>query len=752
MPLSYFRRLRFSRGALWWSVAAPWMALAQTTAPTDAPAPNTDMPLPTITVTSPPLARPREGQINPTRAITTLGLQTIERRQPDSVFQLLDDVPGVSVNGGPRASGMSFNIRGYTDNEDVAVTVDGVAKGFEKYRFGGTFIEPDLLKSIEVRRGASIENAGALGGSVAATTKDGTDLLRPGQRLGGRVRAGWGSNNDERHTFAAVYGLASDTLDWVAAHSQRQGRNLMLPSGQRLDLSATDSGSSLLKARWFPNDQWQVSGSWMRYADQGLQAYDANSAAPLDASGKPSGFGQVLRHIKDDTLSLRAQWQDADRANAWKLTVGQSHTKVHDFMPKGYSTFSSAFDTDDHFRYKSTTLDTQGTWRLLTGPASQMDLHLGLQWGLQQRKVTRVTSDEAFNQSVYPDGFNRAQPSGTKTTKGLFLQPDWRWGRLQVLPGLRWDEVAVNATGKTIVELNRARQASTVTYQRTTPSLNLSFDLVPQRWTTFAQIGQAFRPPLVDEVFTQGPYGRCLNYLLVGGPNPLPGYTTGLNASQVAPSSGICGDLYRPETSRTLEWGLSLRQPGFLGQGVAAKNQLSAKLTLFRNRTDHLLESIMAQSGGSGAIVQEGWERRHGAELEAMADIGPAFSSLTASRIRGDAFDGRQPQPLTTAPADSVNWSLGWRWTNVEAMVRWQHVHNRLTTVGTVGATNVVGTQAGYHLLGLSLRWRVNPHLNVNLSGDNLANESYSLSNGFGGGQGTEAAGRNVRVALTAIY
>lgn len=744
MQLLFSTCPRFSRGALWWSVAAPWMALAQTTTVPPDPAPISDAPLPTITVQGTPMTRSRESQPDPTRPVTTVGPQSLDRRQPESVFEVLDEVPGVAVNGGPRASGMGFNIRGYTDNEDVAVQLDGVAKGFEKYRFGGTFIEPDLIKSIEVRRGVSIENAGALGGTVSATTKDGSDLLRPGQKVGGRVRAGWASNNDERHTFTALYGLASDTVDWVAAHSQREGGDLTLPTGQRLDLSSTNADSTLLKARWFPNDAWQFSASWISFGDEGLQPYDATG-------GVAGSFGRVVRRVEDDTLSLRAQWQDSERGHQWKLTVGQSHTKVHDHMPKGYSVFSSLYDTDDDLRYEHNTLDTQGTWRLMKGPASQVDLRMGLQWGQQQRTVTRVTSNEAWNQSQYPGGFNRAQPSGAKDTLGLYLQPDWRWGRLQVLPGLRWDQVSVDAAGLTVSELSKAGQATTVTYQRTTPSLNLSFDLVPQRWTTFAQMGQAFRPPLIDEVFTQGGYGRCVDAILTGATSGgyLPGYAS---ASRVAPSSGICGDLYQPETSRSIEWGLSTRQPQFLGSGFKLRHSLSAKLTLFRNRTDHLLESILAQPGGSGLVEQAGWERRHGAELEAVMEMGPAFSSLAATRIRGDQFDGRQRLALTTAPADSVNLSLGWRWTAVEATLRWQQVSSRLTTVGSLQDPTLTGIQGGYHLLGMSLRWNVNPHLNVNLSGDNLRNAAYKLSNGFGGGQGTDAPGRNVRVALTAIY
>jgi len=741
MPLLFSKRSRFSRGALWWSVAAPWMALAQAASTTDDP-PVSDEPLPPITVQGTPMMRSRETQPDPTRPVTTIGPQSLDRRQPDTLFDVLDEVPGVAVNGGPRAAGMGFNIRGYTDNEDVAVQLDGVAKGFEKYRFGGTFIEPDLLKSIEVRRGASIENAGALGGAVSATTKDGSDLLRPGQTVGGRLRAGWASNNQERSTFTALYGLASDTVDWVAAHTERRGDDHKLPNGQRLALSSTEADSTLLKARWFPNDAWQLGASWIGYGDQGLQPYDA-------ADG---GFGKVVRRIRDDTLSLRAQWQDSERGHQWRLTVGQSRTQVHDHMPKGYSVFSGMFDTDDDLRYENNTLDTQATVRLMKGPAHQIDLRMGLQGGQQRRTVTRVTSNEAWNQSQYPGGFNRAQPSGAKDTMGLYLQPDWRWGRLQVMPGVRWDQVSLQAAGLTVSALEQAGQATKVTYRRPPPRRNLAFHLVPPRWTTFAQVGQAFRPPLIDEVFTQQGYGRCVDQILTGltSGGYLPGYSS--DHQRVAPSSGICGDLYRPETSRSVEWGLSLRQPRFLGAGFQPMNRLSAKLTFFRNRTDHLLESLYAQSGGSGLIVQEGWERRHGIELEASAEVGPAFLSLAASRIRGDAFDGRHPQALSSAPADRGPVTLGWRWTAVEAALRWQQVSSRLTNIGGTALTPIHGQQGGYHLLGASLRWNLNPHVALNLSGENLRNATYHLNNGFGNGQGSEAPGRNVRVSLTTLY
>lgn len=274
-------------------------------------------------------------QAETTRSTTTIGESVLRQRQPDSVFEVLDEAPGVSVQGGPRSSGMSFNIRGYTDGEDVRIELDGVAKGFEKYRFGGTFIEPDLLKSIEVRRGAQVESpAGALGGTVSAQTRDAADLLRRGQQWGARARVGHASNNDETLSFLALYGRPSERTDLLAAQSRRVSNDIRRPDGERLTLSDTDAGSALVKGSWWLTDQWKAALSWVRYQDQGLQPYDTTG-------GEPGGFGKVQRRIDDDTLSLQTQWTDETSGTRWQATLGRSRTRVRDHMAEKWSVFSA---------------------------------------------------------------------------------------------------------------------------------------------------------------------------------------------------------------------------------------------------------------------------------------------------------------------------------------------------------------------------------------------------------------------------
>lgn len=733
---------------LW--VAGSWWTVAVASQPAPPPAPDEPTEMPVIGVTATPPRQTAETTMSTTQARTTLGDATLRRRQPDSVFQLMDDVPGVTVQGGPRNSGMGFNVRGYSDNEDVRIALDGVTKGFEKYRFGGTFIEPELLKAIEVRRGAQIDTAGALGGTVRATTRDARDLLRPGQQWGSRARIGHASNNGELHRFAAAYGRPTADTDAVVALSDRQGDNLRLASGQRLPLSEVHAGSHLLKGSWWATDTWKLSVSWVGYRDQGLQAYDTYSGAvgqgstPIEQVGS---FGQVQRRIDDDTLSVQANWADESGGHAWQTTLGRSETRVRDHFEPGWSIFSTGTQVDDDVRQTHHTLDSQltlTTWRGAGRDA--LALRTGVQVGHSAREARRVTGIPALNQALYPDGYNPAQPPGSKRQVGGFVQLDWQVGRWQLLPGVRFDRTEVEVQGANAQRLRDADQADRVRYTDWSPSLTLSYTLQPGRWTAFATAARAHRPPLIDEAFMRGGYGACNNNALLrtrNGQPGVPGYSPG---AQVAPASGICAPYYEPESSREFEWGIHSRHPGLLG----ADSVVQTKLTAFVNHTDDILESLMAEPGGSGRLIQPGWERRRGIELEAGAAWQGWQTRLVGTRLTGTQFDGLQTTDLIGIPADRVHLSLMRQTAWGEWGLRWQHVWSRRYYTDTA-RTNTAEAPS-YRLLGASMRWRLNRQFEATVTADNLNNTRYLLDNGMNGGPGTEGPGRNLKLSLSAQY
>jgi len=753
MPCSPPRSRRQRRSAVaatgCWLLTLCGVALADdghVTPPTSATSPEPDMTvLPEVRVQA---TRQRPAvQAETLRSTTTIGEAVLRQRQPDSVFEVLDEVPGVAVQGGPRSSGMSFNIRGYTDGEDVRIELDGVGKGFEKYRFGGTFIEPELLKSIEVRRGAQIESpAGALGGTVSAQTRDAADLLRPGQQWGARARIGHASNNDETQTFVAAYGRPTEKTDLVVARSRRESNDIRRPDGQRLELSDTDAGSSLLKGSWWLTDQWKASLSWVRYQDQGLQPYDTTG-------GDPGGFGKVQRRIDDDTLSLQTKWEDEATGRSWQATVGRSQTHVRDHMEQGWGFSSAGAAVDDDVAHRQTTVDTRATLPLIGNPQRdaplvddtwRLSLHMGLQGNHAERQYRRVTGNAAINAIRYPGGYNAEQPPGTQEKVGGYLQLDARVGGWQALPGVRWDRFTTRVIGDNATRLIKAGESDEMTIQRASPSFTLSHTWSPQGWTVFGTMARAFRPPLIDEAFansTTGGNPTCSsaqltrNWTVAGYPRYV----------QVLPASGMCSQFYEPEVSRSVQAGLHTRQRNLLGPS----SLLDAKLTAFDDRTRQLLESLMVVPGGSKAMSQPGTEHRWGLEIEGSLQWRDWQARFSGHRIRGRTFDGQHERKLLTVPANRLQLSLGWRQTWGEVGMRWQQVWAREYFQTT--AQTSTARQPSHRLLGAWAQWRINDRFTLDLAAENLANETYHLDNGFAS-QGVEGAGRNLRVAMSARY
>ena len=117
---------------------------------------------------------------------STLSSRLIEQKQADNVAELLNTLPGVSSAGSVRPGGQTLNIWGFGKVEDVKIIVDGAQKGFQKYQQGSVFVEPELLKQVEVNKGphdVKFGNGG-FGGVVKMETKDAIDLLDPDHYVG----------------------------------------------------------------------------------------------------------------------------------------------------------------------------------------------------------------------------------------------------------------------------------------------------------------------------------------------------------------------------------------------------------------------------------------------------------------------------------------------------------------------------------------------------------------------------------------
>lgn len=111
-----------------------------------------------------------------------------ENQTAGSAADLLRKVPGLTLDGTGRTNGQDVNLRGY-DRRGVLVLVDGVRQGTDTGHLNSTFLDPALIKRIELVRGPSalLYGSGALGGVISYDTVDASDLLDAGKNSGYRV-------------------------------------------------------------------------------------------------------------------------------------------------------------------------------------------------------------------------------------------------------------------------------------------------------------------------------------------------------------------------------------------------------------------------------------------------------------------------------------------------------------------------------------------------------------------------------------
>ena len=705
--------------------------------------------------------------------VTRLEGEAIARRQAENVFDVLKDVPGVGVVGGPRASGMRFTLRGFSDNEDVLFKIDGAVKGFEKYRFGGgVFLEPELLKALSVERGPSVTSgSGALGGTISATTKNAADLLAPGQRAGALVKLGFNDNNRERLRMGAVFGRPTERIELLAAVVKRDSQDLRLPDDKRLTLSSTHSESRLAKIGLSPTDELFIELGHVQYLS-------GPERQPYDATGGLVGVGGVVRRSIDDTTThLRVLWEPGPNFKL-RAMLAREQTHLHDRHVYGETRICATAPIlptcDDTWRYDILNGEVFADlgWQLGAVDAS---LTLGMQALRNERDVRRVSANEAINARNWPSGFNGDQPPGDKHSHAFIADSRWTWGDWTLAPGVRLDRYTVIARGGTRDNMRREGQAPEISFSKAQPSLALTWRIPDSPFALTGRYNEGFRPPLIDQYFrdgsgnSAGQSGLCMR----SWGDPLQGNRVTVNTAQPlydraglgqpynpaldhAPLNGICGDLYVPQQSRSKELTLAWEPPQQGGQ------QWFGRLTMFRIRTDQLLDSLRWQDG---RVQQPGIEHRRGLELELRYGSRDGFAELNLARVKrsavNDALPGQSGVESYSVPPDSASLVLGLRALDgrLEAGWRLRHLADRRAYIAGAPAVcastadaSGVGTHYGANLHELFASWQIAPWALLRGGVDNLTNRDYCLSSSFAGGVGFHAPGRAAKLSVTLQY
>lgn len=171
----------------------------------------------------------------------------LELRQAADLSDIFRGIPSVAV-GGSLGIAQKIYVRGLEDTQ-LNVTVDGAPQhGTLFHHIGRVNIEPELLKTVDVQTGAGEATAGfgAIGGAIRFRTRDATEMLAPGERIGGLARASYFSNDGHRLS-GSLYGRIAGELGFIAAFVHSDRDDMQAGNGERLYGTAGEQQLGFLK-------------------------------------------------------------------------------------------------------------------------------------------------------------------------------------------------------------------------------------------------------------------------------------------------------------------------------------------------------------------------------------------------------------------------------------------------------------------------------------------------------------------------
>jgi hemoglobin/transferrin/lactoferrin receptor protein len=661
-----------------------------------------------VTVTA---TRTEKTALESKQAVNVITSADIERNLSTSVFDSLIMVPNTSATGGPRAAGQKFSIRGFSDAEDVLVTVDGAIQTFEKYRMGSFFGDPSLYRSISVKRGPStvLHGGGALGGLVQAELKNASDFLDPDEQAGAKVNLGFNSNNKQKNGSITAYAKAIEDLDLLLSYSNRDSDDFELSNGETLENSAIASESFLLKGEYYLTDAQLLTLSYNQTEDSQRTEFNTTDEG---------SWGTVYRTVAQKVTNLGYEFspENNDYINL-KATLGYSQSHVTESDGSGF--LKDFVGLESNYEYNILTFDLLNT--------TMLGLHT-LTYGLQASNKERIGEKLSFDCTDYDTSTRScnayadvatiaemsSQPSGQQDKVGIYIQDEFTWQALTLTAGVRYEKYDSSATDK--FNLQHPTTNNDVSHSEVVSAFSAGYQLTDQL-SVFANHQQGFRAPLIDEIYDQY-QGRNPNLTLDN------------------------------ELSTSTEIGAIWQQ----NEIFSTEDVLTARFIYFDISVDD--EIVSHTNAGTNPVPNprynnSGSNDRDGIELEINYANSLLFANVTYSNISGEDQDS---ELLWYLPADKLALDTGFNFVDNTVQTGLRLVHNSERDVQVYDSASrsySVGQHDSYSLVDLFVSWDISAVLNVRLAVDNVLDEEYQVRAGTGGAIGDYGIGRNIKTQVS---
>lgn len=438
-------------------------------------------------------ARPESG--TPV-TIDVVGPEELARKQPSDLGDLLEDVPGVLVTGGPRAIAQTANIRGFSDNQ-LVFRLDGGRLNFNQAHRGRSFFDPALIKQVEVIKGggSTLYGSGALGGVIAVETVDAKDLLRDGQTMGARLSFGLESNGEKTYGAATVYADWGD-VDALLSLSHRDTAALIENgAGGDTPFSTLEQLNGLLKLGFEPTEDTRFELS--------IASYDDRALTPANTSANPGGSNPVVdRDGSTRDFRLSYDWNPAGN-DLIDLSV-----LIYDHR-LDITELDIATADVDRTQYDTTGFEVVNRSRFDAG------VPVSLVYGFE---VFRDT------QTGFANGAPRPQfPDAEARTIGVFAEGTLELSAAtNLVLGARFDRYERDPNDPTLAVAEE---------DFFSPRIGLSHKF-NDSWEVYSNLSRAFRAPTLTELYATGlhfpgnPFGFPPDNFFVPNPNLRPEKST----------------------------------------------------------------------------------------------------------------------------------------------------------------------------------------------------------------------------------
>lgn len=689
---------------------------------------------------------------------SVLKQKNIEQQQADNAANLINILPGVNMAGGFRPGGQTLNINGMGDAEDVRVQLDGATKSFEKYQQGSIFIEPELLRRVTVDKGnySPQYGNGGFAGTVKFETKAARDFLQENQKIGGFLKYGNNSNNNQKtYSTALVLQNEQKNIDLLLFGSVRNAGDYKRPDNSKILFSKNNQKTGLIKVNWQISPEHLLTLSSVYGIHKGWEPFAAKrDILPKPSSGDIMRYGAdiawkrklVYRDQKDKNYTLKYNYLPEN--NPWiNLSTQFSYSKTtqNDTRPeKAPPVFLGTLGNQSWITYSDLTFDINNT-STFNIKSTRHELLFGLQW-LKNTRNTLMYDKSKVKKEDYNYGYFQPyyMPSGRQYTQALYLQDQITWKNIIFSTGVRYDHIN-NIGQKNFApqynDISVGKNYSQKNYNGWSYYLGLKYD-VNHYLSLFTNFSRTWRAPVIDEQYET-------QYKQSSGPVT----ATSLNLEKEMINQTRVGGIITLNHLFQENDVFQFRTTYFYNRG---KNEI------FKTRgvncvgnaadTNHVCPKIIGNYRNlPGYVIQ-------GAELEAYYQSTYLFGEITYSYVKGKRDTSPRnpwgktstwiaeipPRKATTALGFNIpkyNFTAGWR----AEFVRRQ---DRSPLSGDPEAKYwSLPASRGYSLHNLFLSWSPAKikGMNIKITVDNLFNRAYNPYLG----ELASGTGRNIKFSLS---